>query len=983
MPDDSSDHSPSGESRSRSELAEALASGAVESCGSCGRLLVQPGPRGECLRCLLGIELSDDGKLLIDVALAADRDPIQPLRFGHFEVVVGADGWPIELGSGAMATTYRAHDTVLHSAVALKVIKKDVAARPAARERFLREARAAAKLRHSNVAGVSHYGEQDGECYYVMELVEGETLEARVRREGPLPPVVALEVGVQIARALEAAETGGLVHRDLKPSNLMLAAHHRHGGSDDPPVVKVIDWGLAKAVNADPILGADQTRDGFVGTPAFASPEQFSPREDRRVDTRSDIYSLGVTLWYLLCGRTPFVGGTLEAIHAQQKEPPFELLVAARVPRCMVGVLKRMLALDPTARPQSSSELLKTLRRCQEQLAAEDAQARRRRYYRWLLAGLGALVVLAVGSEAWSHRSRAKAPLVDRTIAVLPFENLSPDKAEAFFALGMQEEMTAMLSRLAGLMVIGSESAATYPPGNRDLTTISRELGVSHLVEGSVRRDAGHVSITVELIDSGIATHHWAKRYQGSLPDVFRLQAEITRDLAQQLGAEISPDEQTALDEPPTTDPAAHDLYLRALMGPHLYAGSEEVRHGLTDRIALLDEAVARDPRFALAYCRLAQLHDEFKIASVGTTAQELVVDHRTLAEVALQNARQLKPNDAVLHLAQAEHFLISAQDREQAHLELDRARTALPNNSELENLAALVACRQGRWDESLRAAQKAAFLQPHDPAILHTLAEIYRCLRRYKDTDRTVDRIMALGDHSLSGQLWQAETALDQRADLAPLRSVLATVTAENDTGTRDVTGTRDLVWYRLVVALRAHDSDAVLHALSSAKAAHIVLPGFEYPKAWFESLAAKMRGDERGAQAAFTVAKTDVEVMLQGGSSDASTIGLLAMIDAALGRKEDAVREGRQALDLVLSKKAATLAPAIACELAVVYAWTGQLDLACHVLEEWIRQPASLIPPGQPTYGDLRLNPLWDPLRGNPRFEALVSQLAPSADR
>ena len=940
--------------------------------------MVRPGPNGECLRCLLGIDLSADGELRIDAVSPVERGKIQSLRFGHFDLVVGSDGAPVELGSGAMATTYRAHDTVLHCAVALKVIDTHLAANPAARKRFLREARAAAKLRHANVAGVSHYGEQDGECYYAMELVEGETLEARVRREGPLQPAVALEVGVQIARALVAAETCGVVHRDLKPSNLMLAAHHRHGGSsDDPLMVKVIDWGLAKAVDADPILGADQTHDGFVGTPAFASPEQFSPGGDRRVDTRSDIYSLGVTLWYLLCGRTPFVGGTLEAIHAQQREPPFELLVAARVPGGMVTVLKHMLAVDPAARPQSSSELIEMLRRCQEQLATENTQARRRHDYRWLLAGLGALIVLAIGAQAWLHRSRIKMPAADCTIAVLPFENLSPDKAKAFFALGMQEEMTAMLSRLAGLMVIGSESAATYPPGKRDLRTISRELGVSHLVEGSVRRDFGHVSITVALIDSRSAAHRWVKRYEGGLADVFRLQAEITRDLAQQLGVGISPDEKTALDEPPTKDPGAHDLYLRAMMGPHLYTGPEEVRRGLTNKVALLDEAVARDPHFALAYCRLAQLHDEFKIASVGTTAQEQVVDHRTLAEVALQNARRLKPDDAVLHLAQAEHFLITAQDREQARLELDRARTALPNNSELENLTALVACRQGRWDESLRAAEKAAFLQPHDPAILHTLAEIYRCLRRYKDADRTVDRIMALGDHSLSGRLWRAETSLDQRADLAPLRSALATAAGGQDTSTRDQ------MWYRLVVALRSHDAGAVRQTLASTKAAHIVMPSFEYPKTWFEGLAARMCGDDRGAQAAFTSAKTDVEAMLQVGSSDVSTIGLLAMIDAALGRKEDAVREGRQALDLVLSKKAATLAPAIACELAVVYAWTEQPDLACSVLEEWVKQPASLLPPGQVTYGDLRLNPVWDSLRGYPRFEALVSQLAPSADR
>ena len=222
------------------------------------------------------------------------------LSFGHFDLVVGSDGAPVELGSGAMATTYRAHDTVLHCAVALKVIDTNVAANPAARKRFLREARAAAKLRHANVAGVSHYGEQGGGVLLRHGVGGGEnTLEARVRREGPLPPAIALEVGVQIARALEAAEACGVVHRDLKPSNVMLAARHRHGGgSDDPPVVKVIDWGLAKAVDADPILGADQTRDGFVGTPALRQPRAVRP--ERRSSGR---YAFG----HLLTGSDPVV----------------------------------------------------------------------------------------------------------------------------------------------------------------------------------------------------------------------------------------------------------------------------------------------------------------------------------------------------------------------------------------------------------------------------------------------------------------------------------------------------------------------------------------------------------------------------------------------------------------------------------------------------------------------------------------------------
>ena len=243
-----------------------------------------------------------------------------PLKYDHFEVEVGTDGFPIELGAGAMAITYRARDTVLNSAVALKVIDRKVAQMPGVRSRFLREARAAAQIHHPNVARVSHYGEQDGECFYVMELVEGETLEAKVRREGPMPLALALEVIEQAARALAAAETCGVVHRDIKPSNIMLES--------DPSgalIVKVIDYGVAKILDPQAERGAEQTQTGFIGTPAFASPEQFAPSEQTKIDTRSDIYSLGVTFWYLLSGRVPFVGRTLRRSSRQDRRRNYPL----------------------------------------------------------------------------------------------------------------------------------------------------------------------------------------------------------------------------------------------------------------------------------------------------------------------------------------------------------------------------------------------------------------------------------------------------------------------------------------------------------------------------------------------------------------------------------------------------------------------------------------------------------------------------------
>src|SRR5438552_5130764 len=331
----------------------------VRTCAICGRPLTQVGPKGECLRCLADLGFlsgsQEPGRFETPRRLTPG-----PLKYDHFEVEVGVDGFPIELGSGAIAITYRARDTVLNSVVALKVIDRKVAQMPGVRSRFLREARAAAQIRHPNVARVFHYGEQDGECFYVMELVEGETLEARIRRNGPMPLALALEVIEQTARALAGAEKCGVVHRDIKPSNIMLES--------DPSgslIVKVIDYGIAKILDPEAERGAEQTQTGFIGTPAFASPEQFAPFEQAKIDTRSDIYSLGVTFWYLLSGRVPFVGRTLEEVRARQTEQlPVEQLRGLHVPARICALLKSMLATDPKDRPQSARELLSSVHRC-------------------------------------------------------------------------------------------------------------------------------------------------------------------------------------------------------------------------------------------------------------------------------------------------------------------------------------------------------------------------------------------------------------------------------------------------------------------------------------------------------------------------------------------------------------------------------------------------------------------------------------------
>src|SRR5213596_865337 len=369
----------------------------VGTCAICGRPLTQVGPKGECLRCL-----ADLGFLSGSQEPGRSETPRRltpgPLKYDHFEVEVGADGFPAELGAGAMAITYRARDTVLNSVVALKVIDRKVARMPGVRSRFLREARAAAQIRHPNVARVSHYGEQAGECFYVMELVEGETLEAKVRREGPMPLAQALEAIEQTARALAAAEVCGVVHRDIKPSNIMLESDP--GGC--APIVKVIDYGIAKILNPEAERGAEKTQPGFIGTPAFASPEQFAQSGETRLDTRSDIYSLGVTFWYLLSGRVPFVGRTLEEIRERQSESlPVEQLKGLDVPARIFALLKSMLAPDPKDRPQSARELLSAIHRCYTKFSAE-ARLRRRRFA--VVAAVATLILVTIAFGTWMYQ---------------------------------------------------------------------------------------------------------------------------------------------------------------------------------------------------------------------------------------------------------------------------------------------------------------------------------------------------------------------------------------------------------------------------------------------------------------------------------------------------------------------------------------------------------------------------------------------------
>lgn len=933
-------------------------------CVTCGRPMTHRGPNGECMRCLVSFGfLSEENQS----HPGAKKDEVipRPLRYAHFEVETDAHGFPAVLGAGAMAVTYRARDTVLKSSVALKVIGSKLAKNRIARARFLREARAAAQIHHPNIARVIHYGEQDGECFYAMELVEGETLEERVQRTGPLPVALALEVIEQAARGLVAAEACSVVHRDLKPSNLMIESD-----ATGSLTVKIIDYGVAKVL-ASQSDWTDQTQSGFIGTPAFASPEQFAETGKARVDKRSDIYSLGVTLWYLLTGQTPFRGQTPEQVRSKHDKLPLEQLKAVHVHTRVMTLLKSMLAVDPAERPQSARELLAAVHPCYTRF---EPRARLRRKRLMFVAAVSALAITVVAFAISLYQRARYSAEVERSIAVLPFENLSPSTEDAFFTAGMQGELTAGLARLANLKVIGPESTRSYLPGkSRDLPAIARELGVRHLLIGAVWRASENVRISLRLVDIRDSEHPWIETYERPISDAFALQSEITRSVAAQLRTQLTPNEQSALREPPTKDEEAYDLYLRAREGPASFRDEAAVRRDSQRRIDLLGKAVARDPKFLLAYCELAKAHGRFFTNQIGAKPEELLVDHRSLAEIALQNARRIDPDAGELHLAQAYHFFRVTKDFEQARVEADLARRSLPNNAELESISARVARSQGRWDDAVRFFQRAVALEPRGNDSRFSLAETYRYMRRYEDYDLLITQIIGTDpNHPGDLPLERALGPLEQRADTRALRSAAVERAAANDLTEHDK------VLVALTLAYCDRDAEQIRRILQATDLSKITNSGFAYPKAWFEALAEQIRQNNSGAKAAFASTRADVENTVLAEPGNGRMLSLLALIDAGLGRREEAVAEATRAREQM--KNSATDAPIGDCNLAVVYAWTGQSERALTILEPLINRPAGRNMPAQPTYGDFQLNPLWDPLRNDPRFQALVKRLAPS---
>jgi serine/threonine-protein kinase len=573
-----------------------------------------------------------------------------------------------------------------------------------------------------------------------------------------------------------------------------------------------------------------------------------------------------------------------------------------------------------------------------------------------LLLALG----MALGGMIW--KGEFATPPAASGIAVLPFENLSVDDENTFFADSVQDGILTKLARVADLKVISRASVLPYR-GARSTQQIAHALNVSHVLEGSVRREAGRIFLNVQLIDARTDAHVWAEKYDFDVNEVFTIQSGITQKVAEQLHAKVSSAEKAAIKEPPTTDLVAYDCYSRAkdLINGILF--STRAKEDLVHAVQLLDQAIARDPLFFDAYCQLTGAHDRMYFLGFDHTEARL-----KLSERAIQSIRRLRPDSGEMHLALAQHLYWAYQDYNRAQEELAAARRTLPNESRIPLLAGYIDRRQGHWAKSLVEMKQALELDPRNFSILQQMSVTYQGLRRYKEMAATLDSALAIAPKDIPSRVRRASVDLEWRADTKPLHTTIETILAEDPNAT-PVFFDR---W--LLLALRERDPAAAQRALSSMPADGCYDENIPFPNGWCEGLAARLRGDETAARAAFTNARKELVQRVGDQPDYATALCALGVVDAALGNKEDAIREGERAVELMPVSKSSIEGATLMRYLAVIYAWTGEKDRAIEQLAD-----AAKFPGGYLSYGYLRLNPLWDPLRGDPRFEAIIASLAP----
>jgi len=575
---------------------------------------------------------------------------------------------------------------------------------------------------------------------------------------------------------------------------------------------------------------------------------------------------------------------------------------------------------------------------------------------------------LVVNSVNPSSAATPALPAREKSIAVLPFENLSNDKANAYFADGVQDEILTCLAKMAELRVISRGSVWQYKTGEkRNLREIAQQLGVTHLLEGAVQRADGKVRVTARLIDAGNDAHVWAQTYDRDLADIFAIQSEIAQAIADQLEAKLSPNEKKAIEQPPTSDLAAFELYSRAktilLTRIQNVTNEQDVRQA----VELLDQAVRRDPSFFDAYCQLVLAHGYiYAILGIDHTPARLAQ-----AEAALQAASRLRPDAGETHLARAQYLYYGLHDYPGALAELESARRDLSHDARIFELTGYILRRRGQLGDGLRYLESAIELDPRNVFILQQVAFTYTNMGRFAEAIAAFDRALAIVPNNMDLRTIRDHDEFCWKADIRPLRRTMDAIVAQ---GPEAIAPSADAWFFCAMVERDPATAERALVALGD----NICWgeSAINLGRKFGEGMLARITKDDTRARTAFDAARAAQEKIVQAQPDYGPALCVLGMIDAALGRKESALEKGRRAIELLPVEKDTINGSRMIQYFAITAAWAGENDLALEQLQRGLRAPAASI---ALSYGVLKLHPFWDPLRGDPRFEKIVADLAP----
>jgi len=867
------------------------------------------------------------------------------------------------LGRGGMGIVWLARDEELERDVALKFLPDLMIQDRAAFDQLKRETRRCLDLTHPHIVRIHDFVHDERSGGISMEYIDGETLSnLRAEKEQKVfePDEIATWT-TQLCDALDYAHNRAkVIHCDLKPANLMV---NQRGD------LKVSDFGIGRSLNDS--VSRLTVEQGRSGTLVYMSPQQLNGERCTHLD---DIYSLGATMYELLTSKPPFYLGNIDRQICERVAPSMterrkELdIEPAFVPQVWEDAVAACLAKDPSRRPQSAAEVAQRLQLTPAQAATRVAPGKRPTRKALLIGGIAALCVLALAGSYFGVLKRQAKPvspasvIPEKSIAVLPFENLSANQENAFFADGVQDEILTDLAKVADLKVISRTSVMQYKnAATRNLRTIAQQLGVANVLEGSVQRVGNRVRVSAQLIDARTDMHLWAERYDRDLADVFAIQSEIAKTIADQLQAKISPSEMEAIEKAPTADLAAFDLYVRAKA---LWADASDPLHAkdkLPEAVHLLDEAVAHDPHFLAGWCLLSRVHGALYWYDFDRTSARL-----ELAKAAVQKALQLQPDAGEAHLALAIYKYYGFLDYGGARRELAIAKQKLPNNAEVFEYTGYVERREGEWVQGTHNLERAVELDPRNFFLLQQLRLSYLSQRRYAEAERILERALTIIPGDPLTRINRAEIRSDSQGDIQPYQTMLASLIADNPAIAPDVDHPDYSLCERTATAaarlLKNYPRDGVSTSY-----------GVNCSHAYWEGVVARSQGDSVKAHSAFTAARSDIDKILEKQPDFAAALSLLGVIDAGLGRKEQAIREGQRACELLSISDDAIDGVALAVNLAQVYAWAGEKDRAIEQIVSIEQTPNML------SYGFLKLHPYWDSLRDDPRFEKIVASLSP----